>query len=390
MYNADDRYFSGVNSKHTNGTPEGALGMPASMLILGLSLITADCVLAHSSDFLSEHVAKPTSWEVAELHGFLPQAKGRGAFEFSPDGNYFGLPLSSGAVQLWHLPDSKLATFDSAFPAGTYAIPTISFSHDSKWICVVQEGEVRIIDLASSETLLRVEPEVDHTLLAASFKQRSEAVVTVCRELRTDPEDPPLLKHLSLLTWDIKKRALISTTRRDDVLRLSGLSPSGRIALLRLVNLPETTLVDLETGRVLQKVGLPEGAVFSDDGSYLATVEAGTVRVWSMQSRAVVHTFLVARSDYGRVYPAGEHLALSRDGAVVALGQYRNSNEVGLFDARNGNLCASIAVGPPGHVCSEIRFASSGRLLATGTSSYSVDEVPVAPTIRFWEIKRRE
>jgi WD40 repeat protein len=93
------------------------------------------------------------------------------------------------------------------------------------------------------------------------------------------------------------------------------------------------------------------------------------------------------RFPFKPAYPGhSDHLSLSPDKKVLAVGGFTKSHLVGLISLESGKVLGTFECCSQEMTCDVVRFSPDGRILATDTSSANHRDQGVDPLLRLWRV----
>jgi WD40 repeat protein len=202
-----------------------------------------------------------------------PLGEGIRCVAFSPDGTMlaatFGEPKQRGRVVLWKMEDQKqLWTY-----LADDGVPTVAFAPNGKTMAI--GGYDHIAKLLDTQTGKVLKVFAEHTNYV-----RAVAIAPDNKTLATASWDG------TVKTWDLTTGAVRQTLQLPNKnVFMMAYSPSGKWLM---ASDPNCRIWDVATGeeKAVKDVDKfrPGWAVFTDDNSFIARCDNGTIRRWNIES----------------------------------------------------------------------------------------------------------
>jgi WD40 repeat protein len=331
-------------------------------------------------------LGQPQGTKVTELTEVIGARFHVGPMAFSPDGKSLALPkLDEGQVELWSLETGKKQVLFSSFNKDRAPARHVAFSKDGRFLAVdYQNTGVTLWDLPSKKEQAHIPVTRPSWVDDMSFADDDRTFVTIMSTVTDrDIEGPgPSRWNHSAVRWEVStgKKQVVHVF--DPFLLFKALSPDGRHAVLQ--NEGGQTVFDLVTGKRAFATDSDGGFLFSEDSSTLVSYDGDQMCVWDVPSGKESRRFAF-QPGYTPTSSAN-HLALSPDKKVLAVGWFTESHVVGLISLQSGKVLGTFECSPAPMICEAIRFSPDGRIFATDTQTTDGRDRVVRPLLRFWKI----
>jgi eukaryotic-like serine/threonine-protein kinase len=274
---------------------------------------------------------------------------------------------TAGAVKLWNAATGRPLPLALDGPSDTVAAVDLS-TDGTRLAATHRDRTVLVWDLATGG-LVTLEGPADRVAYVVRFSPDGKRLVS----LHHPEAGSPWVPGASMIVWDLASRKPVLTVDRVTATRAStpSFGPDGRrIVVESRARGSFTVVYDAETGREDFSLKDPDGfmgsAVFSPDGTRLASHGEKRIRIWDVATHQPVATW-PSESWQGTV------LAYSPDGTRLAFGGMEGIVEV--WDTATGRKVRALK-GHAGAIRA-LAFSPDGARLATGGAD---------GTLRLWEI----
>jgi WD40 repeat protein len=330
---------------------------------------------------------QPPDLTTERLTGLIAARRHVGFLAFSPDGRTLGLPKRDGGrVELWNLDTGKEQVLVSPFNEGAAAASRIAFSGDGRMLAVYYARRgVALWDLSTKRDPWFL-PNGLHTFVHdMAFAQGDRNLVTLMGR-DAGPNQKADQWDYSADFWEVSTGKKLGTDVFDPTLLFKALSRDGRYAVMQ--KLMEGQMVfELATAKGAFTVDGSGEFAFSDDVSTLVSYDGKQARVWDIPSGKELKRFVFRPSycpDGYSVYTGC--LSVSSDKRLMAVGNFRKTNAVGVISLETGKHLGEFQSGPYPMMSHVVLFSPDGRILAIDNQPHGITDNLVQPLLRLWRI----
>ena len=119
----------------------------------------------------------------------------------------------------------------------------------------------------------------------------------------------------------------------------------------------------------------------------LASYDGDQVDLWDVPSGKNVGHFPLGFSGLpGDDANYVDNISISNDKTTLAVGEFTHTWVVGLISLKSGKVVDRFECGPRLRICTLVKFAPQGDMLATTTAANTRDDRTVEPLLRFWKL----